>query len=99
MQAGYESNADLNGERQDGVGRFQVTQRDGWRCSAAEAYLRPALERPNLELRPCAFVRRIAFDGNRAVGVEVDRGGEVETVRAEREEILCAGMYQSPRCC
>jgi choline dehydrogenase len=96
LQAGYELNPDLNGERQDGVGRFQLTQRNGLRCSAADAFLRPALERSNLEVMTDAFARRLVFEGNRAVGVEVSRYGQLETVRAEREVILAAGAYQSP---
>jgi choline dehydrogenase-like flavoprotein len=96
VQAGHELNPDLNGERQDGVGRFQLTQRDGWRCSAADAFLHPAMGRPNLEVRSGAFVRRIVFEDRRAVGVELVRNGTVETVRAEREVILSAGSYQSP---
>jgi choline dehydrogenase-like flavoprotein len=96
VQAGHPANPDLNGERQDGVGRFQVTQRGGMRCSAADAYLRPASERPNLEVRDCAFVERIVFDGSRATGVELVRNGIRETVSADREVILSAGAYQSP---
>ena len=96
VQAGYAPNPDLNGERQDGVGRFQLTQRDGRRCSTADAYLHPAAGRPNLEVTDCAFVERIVFEGDRAVGVEVVRNGVRETVRAEREVILSAGTYQSP---
>jgi choline dehydrogenase len=96
VQAGYELNPDLNGERQDGVGRFQLTQRDGRRCSPADAFLHPAEERPNLEVKTAAFVRRIVFEGRRAVGVEVVRDGVQETVRAEREVILSAGAFQSP---
>ena len=60
---------------QDGVGRFQLTQRDGLRCSTADAYLHPAADRPNLEVRDCSFVERIVFDGDRAVGVDVVRNG------------------------
>jgi choline dehydrogenase len=96
VQAGYHANPDLNGERQDGVGRFQLTQRGGLRFSTADAYLHPAADRPNLELRDCAFVERIVFEGDRAVGVEAVRNGVRETVRAEREVILAAGAYQSP---
>ena len=96
VQAGYPANPDLNGERQDGVGRFQVTQRGGLRCSTADAYLHPAAGRPNLEVRDCAFVERIVFEGSRAVGVELVRNGVRETVRAEREVIVSAGAYQSP---
>ncbi|HET8743594.1 MAG TPA: GMC family oxidoreductase N-terminal domain-containing protein, partial [Gaiella sp.] len=96
VQAGHELNPDLNGERQDGVGRFQLTQRDGKRWSAADGYLHPASGRPNLEVRDCSFVERVVFEGNRAVGVELVRNGRRETVRAEREVILSAGAYQSP---
>ncbi|HKP18646.1 MAG TPA: GMC family oxidoreductase N-terminal domain-containing protein [Gaiellaceae bacterium] len=96
VQAGYERNDDLNGERQDGVGRFQVTQRDGLRCSAADAYLHPAESRPNLQVETGVFVERVVFEGTRAVGVSVVRNGARETVRAEREVILSAGAYQSP---
>ncbi len=95
-QAGYAANPDLNGEQQDGVGRFQLVQRDGLRCSTADAYLHPAAGRPNLEVRDCSFAERIVFEGDRAVGVEVVRNGARETVRAEREVIVAAGAYQSP---
>jgi choline dehydrogenase-like flavoprotein len=96
VEAGHERNPDLNGERQEGVGRFQLTQRDGKRWSAADAYLHPALARPNLEVRDCSFVERVVFEGDRAVGVDLVRNGARETVRAEREVILAAGAYQSP---
>jgi choline dehydrogenase-like flavoprotein len=96
VQAGHELNPDLNGEQQEGVGRFQLTQRGGWRCSAADAYLHPAADRPNLEVRTGVFVQRIVFEGNRAVGVEVVRDGVQETVRAEREVLVSAGTFQSP---
>ena len=56
VEAGYDLNPDLNGERQDGVGRFQLTQRNGRRWSCADAYLHPAAGRPNLEVRACTFV-------------------------------------------
>jgi choline dehydrogenase-like flavoprotein len=96
VQAGYELNSDLNGERQDGVGRFQLTQRNGLRCSAADAFLHPVSDRPNLEVMDCSFVERIVFEGDRAVGVELVRNGVRGTVRAEREVIVSAGSYQSP---
>jgi choline dehydrogenase len=96
VQAGYELNPDFNGERQEGVGRFQLTQRNGMRCSAADAFLHPASDRPTLEVRDCSFVERIVFEGDRAVGVELIRNGLRETVRADREVILSAGTYQSP---
>jgi choline dehydrogenase-like flavoprotein len=96
VEAGYERNPDLNGERQDGVGRFQLTQRNGKRWSTADGYLHPAAGRRNLEVRACTFVERIVFEGDRAVGVELVYEGVRETVRAEREVILAAGAYQSP---
>jgi choline dehydrogenase-like flavoprotein len=94
--AGHEHNPDFNGARQEGVGRFQLTQRGGWRESTADAFLRPAAARPNLGVLPRAMALRIVFEGRRAVGVEVVRDGEVSVVRAEREVILAAGAYQSP---
>ncbi|HEY7398605.1 MAG TPA: GMC family oxidoreductase N-terminal domain-containing protein [Gaiellaceae bacterium] len=96
VQAGYERIADLNVDRPEGVSRFQLTQRGGFRCSTADAYLNPARERANLEVFSNVFVQRIVFEGDRAVGVEVVREGNVETIRAEREVILSAGSYQSP---
>ncbi|MEU6665845.1 GMC family oxidoreductase N-terminal domain-containing protein [Streptomyces sp. NPDC046727] len=96
-QAGHKANDDFNGETQFGVGRYQVTQRGGMRCSAAVAYLHPALERPNLTVLPAARAQRVVIEGGRATGVEVERGGTVEVVRAEREVILSAGTYESPK--
>ena len=95
-QAGHEHNPDLNGARQEGVGRFQLTQRDGRRWSAADAYLHPAKARPNLDVLTGAHCLRVAFEGDRAVGVEIAHNGVVETLRAEREVIVSAGTYHSP---
>ncbi len=95
-QAGYELIDDLNVDRPEGVSRFQLTQRNGMRCSAADAFLHPAENRPNLEVTSSVFVERLVFEGERAVGVELVRDGIRETVRAEREVILSAGAYQSP---
>ena len=94
--AGHEHNPDFNGAVQEGVGRFQLTQRDGRRCSTAAAFLHPAEQRPNLDVLTDAMALRILFDGARAVGVEIARGGKVEEIRAERDVILSAGAYQSP---
>ncbi len=96
VDAGYELIDDLNVDRPEGVARFQLTQRDGLRCSAADAFLHPAESRPNLTVRSGVFVERIVFEGDRAVGVELVRDGERETVRAEREVIVSGGTYQSP---
>jgi choline dehydrogenase-like flavoprotein len=95
-QAGHEPNPDFNGARQEGVGRFQLTQRDGLRCSTADAFLHPASDRPNLEVIPRAMAQRIIFEGERAVGVLVLRDDELVEIRAEREVIVSAGAYQSP---
>jgi choline dehydrogenase-like flavoprotein len=96
VQAGYELIEDLNVDRPEGVARFQLTQRNGLRCSAADAFLHPAESRPNLTVRTGVFVERIVFEGDRAVGVELVQNGVRETVRAERELIVSAGAYQSP---
>ncbi len=97
LEAGLEANDDFNGAVQDGVGWYQVTQRDGMRCSTAMAYLHPARERPNLTVQTGAHVTRLLLDGLRAVGVEVDQGAALREVRAAREVILSAGTYQSPQ--
>ncbi|MDT0309587.1 GMC family oxidoreductase N-terminal domain-containing protein [Streptomyces sp. DSM 44917] len=96
-EAGHPRNPDFNGPTQLGVGPYQLTQRNGLRCSAAVAYLHPALERPNLTLLAGTTALRVAFEGERAVGVEVAGTGAPHLVRAEREVILCAGAYLTPR--
>jgi choline dehydrogenase-like flavoprotein len=96
VQAGYELIDDLNVDRPEGVSRFQLTQRNGLRCSAADAFLHPAEDRPNLQVTSGVFVERIEFEGTRAVGVQLVKDGARETVRAEREVIVSAGAYQSP---
>jgi choline dehydrogenase len=97
VEAGLERNDDFNGPSQDGVGFYQVTQRDGMRCSASVAYLHPVIERPNLTVQTGSHVTRLLLDGNRAVGVEVDHYDVPEEIRAGREVILSAGTYQSPQ--
>jgi len=90
---------DYNGPEQDGVSMFQVTQKDGRRFSSADAYLRPARSRPNLEVRTGAMVLGVAFENGRAVGLRLARrrGGGEELVRAEREVLLSAGAIGSPQ--
>ncbi len=95
-QAGHEHNPDFNGARQEGVGRFQLTQRGGLRESTADAFLRPAIDRPNLEVITRAMATRVLFDASRATGVEIFRDARLTQVRAQREVIVCAGAYQSP---
>jgi len=97
VQAGLPLNEDFNGPEQDGVGWYQVTQRNGLRCSAAVAYLHPVLERPNLTVQTDAHVTRLLLDGMRATGVEFDHHNELREIRAEREVVLSAGSYQSPQ--
>jgi 4-pyridoxate dehydrogenase len=88
---------DYNGAQQEGLGRIQQTIRNGRRCSAAEAYLRPALRRPNLTVETGALASRIVLEGGRAVGVEYERRGVASLARAEREIILSGGVINSPQ--
>ncbi len=102
MQAGLPRNEDFNGAGQDGVGIFQLTQRDGMRASAADAYLHPAIARANLTVMTDTQVQRVLFEGTRAVGVlasRMDGGRQLEPIelKAEREVILCGGTYNSPQ--
>ncbi len=97
VEAGHPRNPDFNGETQDGLGLYQLTQRNGMRCSAAVAFLHPALGRPNLNVVTDALATRILFDGARAHGVEVARHGELQEFYAETEVILSAGAYNSPQ--
>jgi choline dehydrogenase len=95
--SGAPANDDFNGSRQDGVGFYQVTQRHGRRWSAADAYLHPAADRPNLTVQTDALVTGVAVAGGRAVGVHYLRRGAAETARAEGEVILAGGAIGSPR--
>jgi choline dehydrogenase len=96
---GAAENDDFNGPVQEGVGFYQVTQADGRRCSAADAYLPPAVRasRPNLTIRTGALVTSVVIEGERAAGVTVRSEGAEETVRAENEVILSAGAIGSPQ--
>ncbi|MGK5552269.1 GMC family oxidoreductase [Actinomadura kijaniata] len=96
-QGGFPANDDFNGAAQDGFGYYQVTQRDGMRCSSATAFLHPALERPNLTVETNVHVHRVTVAGNRATGVTGRRLDEDVEFRAEREVILAAGAYNSPQ--
>ena len=88
---------DYNGAQQEGLGRIQQTIRHGRRCSAAEAYLRPAVARSNLTVETGALAHRIVIERDRAVGVEYERRGETIVARAEREVILSGGVINSPQ--
>ncbi|SEQ24412.1 choline dehydrogenase [Thalassovita taeanensis] len=95
-QAGYELTGDYNGEKQEGFGPMEQTVWRGRRWSAANAYLRPALKRKNCTLVR-AFARRVVIKEGRAVGVEVERGGKIEVIRARREVVLAASSLNSPK--
>jgi choline dehydrogenase len=95
--AGIPRIADYNGPEQDGASMFQVTQKNGKRFSAADGYLRPAMTRPNLEVRTGVSVLSIELEGKRAVGVRLRKGRSgAEVVRAGREVLLSAGSIGSP---
>lgn len=97
LEAGHPFNPDFNGAEQDGFGYYDLTQRDGMRCSTADAYLRPALGRPNLQVLTGTQCTRLLFSGERVVGVEAERHGVLAEMRAEREVVLAAGAYNSPQ--
>ena len=98
-QAGYGLSHDPNGERQEGFGRVDRTTSNGRRCSAARAYLAPALRRPNLKTVTGALVRRILLRGNRAIGIEYRpaRGSQAATAYADCDVVLSAGAINSPQ--
>ena len=94
---GIPLNPDYNGAEQFGAFHYQVTHKNGERCSAAKAYLTPNLGRTNLQVITNAVSQRVLMDGQRAVGVEYSKGGTNETVRARREVIVTAGAFGSPQ--
>ncbi|MEO1039909.1 MAG: GMC family oxidoreductase N-terminal domain-containing protein [Pseudomonadota bacterium] len=89
-------NPDHNGARQEGFGVYQVTQKGGKRCSAADAFLRPALDRPNLECVTEALAHRVVIENGRASGVQVEIDGELVFIAARKEVILSGGAINSP---
>ena len=95
QEAGYRLTEDYNGFRQEGFGRMDMTVRKGTRCSAAKAYLYPARKRSNLRVIQNALATRVLFEGTRAVGIEFERGGQLQQVRAGREVILSGGSINS----
>ena len=88
---------DFNGARQEGVGYFQLTTSNGWRCSTAKGYLQPAVDRENLGVHTRADVTKIVFEGTRATGVQFRLLGEERAARAAKSVILCAGALQTPK--
>lgn len=101
VQAGQEFglpyNWDFNGERQFGVGFYQTTTRNGRRCSAAVAYLKPARRRPNLTIRVNATVSKVIIKNRRATGIQAIEGGVARTYSARREVIISGGAFGSPK--
>jgi len=101
QQAGYPYTEDMNGHQQEGLGPMDMTVHKGRRWSTAMAHLRPAMKRPNLEVRTRALVARVVFeDGSsppKASGVEVINGHHTDFIRARREVILCGGAINSPQ--
>ncbi len=96
-EAGYPATEDVNGYAQEGFGRMDMTVRQGTRCSAAKAYLHPAMARANLRVVTQAMATRILFEGTRAVGIEYQRAGKRHTARAAKEVILSGGPINSPQ--
>jgi choline dehydrogenase len=95
--AGFATSDDLSAETAEGFARGEATiDRRGRRVSAATAYLRPAANRRNLEVRTHALANRVIIEGGRAVGVEYERGGQVQVVHAGKEVLVCGGAYNSP---
>jgi choline dehydrogenase len=96
VQSGFRRNPDFNGSSQEGFGLYQVTQWQGQRHSAAAAFLRPAMRRPNLTVRTEVQAFDVVFEGKRAARVSFQNNGNSVQERAEREVILCAGAVGSP---
>jgi choline dehydrogenase-like flavoprotein len=97
LEAGHSQTDDFNGPVQEGVGVYQLTQRDGLRWSSAKAFLEPAAERPNLTVLPLTQALGIRWDSGRAVALEVDHGSELRSIGIERELVICGGAYLSPQ--
>ncbi len=96
IQAGYQATSDYNGQQQEGFGPMEQTIHKGRRCSAANAYLKPALAGENCQLIK-GFVTKIMMEGNFATGVEVELGGKRQIVKANREVIVAASSINSPK--
>jgi choline dehydrogenase len=95
--AGYPLTSDVNGRQQEGFGRMDMTVGEGRRWSAANAYLKPALKRPNLTVLTGALVSKVVFEAKRAVGVRYSQGGQVFEAKARAEVILAGGAINSPQ--
>ena len=97
VEAGYLRSDDVNGQQQEGFGRMDMTVKGGRRWSTADAYLKPAMQRPNLSVEMHALTHRVLMEGKHAVGVEYSRDGRTQRVKVRREVILSAGPFNSPK--
>ena len=97
VERGHPANPDYNNGVQDGFGYYQVTQKDGRRHSAADAYLKPVMRRPNLKVETHALARRLIVEDGRVVGVAYDVKGDMREARAAASVVLSAGAVQSPQ--
>ncbi|MGC1694925.1 MAG: choline dehydrogenase [Pseudolabrys sp.] len=97
QQAGFPRNDDFNGPSQEGAGYFQLTARNGRRCSTAVGYLRPARRRPNLKIVTGALATRVLFSSRRATGIEYRQGDTTHIAHADSEVILAGGAFNSPQ--
>ncbi len=97
QELGYSKNDDFNGAKQEGFGYYQVTHKNGERCSAARGYLHPIAKRTNLTIEINAKVERILIENGVATGVVYHQNGKSHEVKAENEVLLSAGAYHSPQ--
>src|SRR5208283_1379408 len=97
IDLGFPRNDDFNGHTQEGAGYYQLTTRNGRRCSTAVGYLRPAMKRANLRVVTEALTEKILIEGRRAIGVSFRRDGRLCTALAAREVVLCGGAVNSPQ--
>ena len=96
VQAGYMHTEDYNGQQQEGFGSMHMTVKNGFRWSTANAYLRPAMKRSNLQVETGALVHKVLLDGKKAVGVRYEQSGRTVDIKASKEVILSAGSIGSP---
>lgn len=96
LEAGHQPNEDFNGDHQEGVGYFQLTQKNGLRWSSAKAFLDPARSRPNLTVLTFTQALAITWSGTRATGIVVEQLGQQRTIGVNKEVVLSAGVYMSP---
>ncbi len=96
-QAGYPETKDYNGYQQEGFGPMHMTVKDGVRSSTSREYLRPAMSRSNLDVMTKTMTTRVLLEGKKAIGIEIEKTGGVESVFANREVVLSAGSVGSPQ--